>query len=343
MRPLKEDREIKIPISFDIVNKINVSGSKWFKILVMVAVWVFVSVIVMYKSMGMMFYVFPIFSFMVLLYIIRFWVLKEKYFMKKREELLENDYMFTHDLLWGIYDIRNSFPHIVYYKNGVKGVFIAFEKGITIGKGEDSMYYHHEAIAEAYRYMLENGVNGVHIDYMDTVGKDERLDWLIDKANKTQNPDLRKLMVYCYDFMQSQMDNLYTSYDVYCFYSKEDERELMYKIKNIVNYFLQANYTKAVILDKDKIGDLVKSVFNLEDFSVVKSTDMIFRNMNKVKEFLKVIWVEKDGERTVLNKTLEELEELSRVRETEKKLARKSLLLKLRRKKKEEDDIDLLS
>lgn len=343
MRPTKQDRDIKIPISFDIVNKLNIRGSYVFKVLALLGIWVFTSFIVMYKSMGVMFYVYPVLSFIGMMYIIRFWVFREKYFMKKREELVENDYMFPTDLMWGIYDIKTTFPYTVYYKNGIKGVFIAFEKDITIGKGEHNQFYHHEAIGEAYRYMLNNRVNCVHIDYMDTVGKDERLDWLIDKAYKTSNDDLRKLMVYCYDYMQSKMDKLYTSYDVYCFYTKEDEKEFIYKVQKIINYFLQANYTSAVVLDRDKIGDLVKSLFNLDDFSVIKSTDMIFMNMNRSKQYLKVIWVEKDNERTVLNKTIEELEEQRRIKDKEKKMLFKSFLLKLKRNKKVNDEEDLLS
>jgi hypothetical protein len=247
--------------------------------------------------------------------------------------------MFDHDVYWNIYEISNAYPHIVSFGNGLKAIFVALDKDVIVGKDDDYSYDHHEAIADALLQMTKRGIEAMHIDFMDTVGKDTRLNALFHTSSQVENSDLRKVLTRKYDFIEATMGNSYASYDVYCFYSTSADDVFWANLKGILARFKTANFIRYRVLHRDAISVLAESLMNIVDFSITDACDNLYRDLHK-SEYIRPIWVEKDGVRTELNKTLEEISEIKRVRNSEKKAKQKRKPF-FSKKNQEEVEIDL--
>lgn len=343
MRPRRNSRTVQIPITFDSSGggRIAQAGRPLWLFLVLIF-WVVSSILVAIASDTAKGLLYAPISFFILTYVVRYLILRELFFREKRKKLMENDYLFDHSIFWNIYDISRRYPHITYFGSGLKGIFVALDKDVIVGKDDDYEYDHHEAIADAYQQLQKRGIEAIHIDYMDTVGKDTRMSSLFSQAEKTQNPDLRRVVTRMYDHIEYKMNKSYATYDVYCFYTYARDDIFWDELQIVLDYFRQANYIRARVLDRESISHLVESLMNLTEFSVNRANDTMFKSMNKTDEYLRVIWTEKDGERTEVNKTLEEIAEIKRVAQAEKKVKRKGGKLKsFKRNKEEEQDINL--
>lgn len=344
MRPQQGSDTIQIPITFDSRggSRIAEAGKKVWLLLLAIG-WIFTSVISLIISDTWVGYMYTPVSLFVISYVVRFLILRERYYRAKRKELVENEYMFNHSMFWNIYEVSSRYPYIASFGNGMKGIFIALDKDVIVGKDDDYDYFHHEAIANAYQQMEKRGIEAIHIDYMDTVGKDDRMKSLFAQAEKTENEDLRKVLMRMYDHIEYKMNKTYASYDVYCFYAFARDDLFWDELQIVLEYFGQANYIRARALDRDDISTLVESVMNITEFSVNRANDTMFREMNKHIEYIRPIWVEKDGEKEELNKTLDEIQEVKRVTKAERKVKRKGrrFVKGLFKKKVVEEDIDL--
>lgn len=328
MRPRKGSDVVQIPITFDKNNKARVTteGKKLW-LAVFIIGWIALSILFIVGKGGFMgTIVYPLGSFILLSLIFRYIVMKEKYFKKKREELIANKYSYDFTLFWGIYDISDIYPYIVQFADGRKGIYVAFDKGVIVGKQPFDDFYHHEALADAYQQMIKRNIECMHIDYMDTVGKDDRLEGLFASANSTENPDLRKVLTRIYDNIEYNMNKSYASYDVYCFYFRGRSDIFWDELQIVLQKFLDANYVRHRVLNREELTLLVESIMNISDFSVNKATEGLFKEMNATN-YLTVIWTEEDGKRTIHNTTTKEKEEAKRVSLEENKLR------KFRRKK----------
>lgn len=323
MEPRRGRDIVQIPITFDASGggRARQSGKKLWTFLVTV-IWLFTTILVMIVVEGFWFWAYPIISFIVLTYIIRFLIVREPYYREKRRILVENDYMFPHSLFWNIYEISDRFPYIVQYGDGRKGIFVALDKDVVVGKDDFADFDHHNAIADAYQQMVKRGIECIHIDYMDTVGKDTRLQSLFRQAETTENPDLRKLLLRKFDHLEFLMNRSYSTYDVYAFFYVGRDDIFWSELQEVLEYFKQANYIRARVLNKTAISELVETIINLDNFSISRASDNLFKELNQT-QYIRPLWVEKGDERTILNKSLEELEEFKRVSKSEKSVKRK--------------------
>lgn len=343
MRPVKGSEMIGIPITFDNRGGGERTSSKGKPL------WVFLLLLIWSISVVMGFIAFdwvwkllyPVITFILVVWIIRFIIIKERFYKKRRRELVSNKYMFSHSVFWNILEVSGRYPYIVSYGNGMKGVFVALNKDVTVGQSEDAEFYHHESIKEALQQMKKRKIECIHVDYMDTAGKDPRMVGLFSQVEKTENGDLRRIMLSKFDHMERVMNRSYSAYDVYAFYYSGREDIFWDDLQDVIDYFLEANYIDADILDKHAISELTKSIINIEDFSADRASESLFKEMNRTMH-IRPIWTEKDGERTILNKTKEEMEEFKRVAKMEKRVKRRGTGIKSKfGRKKVEEDIDL--
>ena len=343
MRPEQGNENIKIPVTFEGGggNRVRQAGIKMWLFLIFLF-WVMISIAALIIADTWKGYLFPLYALFGLSYVVRYLIFRERFYRAKRKQLIENDFMFDHTVFWNIYDISYRYPHFLTFETGTKGLLIAFDKGVVIGKGEHSDFYHHEALTEAYQQVLNRGMDMVHIDYMDVLGKDRRMDSLFSLAEKTVNPDIRKVLTRIYDHTEYLMNNSYASYDVYAFRYRGREEQFWFEMEQCLNFFTRANYLRYRILDREGITQVVESTMNVQEFSVNRTNDAIFKKLNFVTEYIKAIWVERDGTREILNKTREEIEETRRVNEAEKKVKKKGGIFSRRKKPDiKEEDINL--
>lgn len=329
MIPEKGDTYINIPITFDKQSKGRILTKQKFLVSALIfGVQFFICVMCWIAGPVLWKILFPIIGLTLWSLITRFILLRERYFKAKRAELREKDYLFGSSVFWNIASIDEAYPYFVRFGNGSLGLFVAFDKDVIVGKPEDNDYYHYEAISEAYKEMAKRGIYCMHIDYMDVCGKDDRMIELFKIAANTENPDLKLALTRFYDNIENLMNRAYACYDVYCFYSHQRDDLFWDDVQGVIGLLNQANFIRSRILDREELGILAKALFNIDDFSVMQACDYIYKEQST--NWLKPIWVERDGKRTILNKTSEELEEVRRVTKAERKLK------KVKRNKQEE-------
>lgn len=341
LKPKRGSSFVEIPITFDYRgggNRVSSSAKPMWTFFSFV-VWGFLSLVSIIIGSGFWRFGFPVLSFILLIYVLRYLILRERYFRAKRREIIEQEYMFDHSVFWNSYEIGEAYPYIVSYGNGLKAIFVALDKDVIVGKDDTYSYDHQEAIADALQQMAKRGLEAMHIDFMDTVGKDSRLSSLFNAASRVENDDLRKVLTRKYDFIEATMGNSYASYDVYCFYSTYSDDVFWANLKVVLAHLKQANYIRYRILGRSDISVLVESLMNIMDFSVSGACDDLYRDLHR-SEYIRPIWVEKSGERTQLNKTSDEMTQIKKVRTAEKKAKRKRKFT-LSRKKQVEEEIDL--
>ncbi|EQF29691.1 hypothetical protein QEW_4638 [Clostridioides difficile CD160] len=330
MRPEKNSDVVKIPLTFDFKSKgFGDSSGKIIIIILILIFWGITSLIALFKLSLMLKILYPLLSFIVFINIIRFLVLRELYFRKKRKELLDNQYLFKHTVFWNICDISDTYPYVAQFANNLRGIFVLFKNSEIVSKGEDGMFEHHEALGESYRELSRRNIFFSHIDYMDSVGKDDRMNNHFSKLDKIENQDLKELLTIIFDNMQYEMKNYYACYDAYCFYFKGRADLFFDDLKVILDKMLLANYEEYTILDKNGISDLAKKTFNIDEFSATNTINEIFKSVIETN-FITVIWTENNGIRTRISQTSEELKELKRTSMEEYKAQK---LLKKKTKK----------
>lgn len=321
MIPEEDSYVVTIPITFDVNSKPQgLTNDKFILSGVVFLLWIALFIISFFveAEIGSKI-LFDIGSFVVMMVIVRFLLLRESYFKSRRNELVEKDYQYPYSQFWNIYEVDNAYPHICRFANGLKAVFVRFDKDVVVGREENNEYMHYEAISEAYLQMHKRGIECVHIDYMDTVGKDDRVNCLFKMAEDTENQDLSEVLTRLFDNVSVIMEHSYASYDVYCFYYNGKEDLFLDELDVVLAEFMQANYINKVFLDKEEINELVKSVFNLRTFSVNYACDKLFSDLGGT-HYLTPIWVERNDERKILNKTREEKAAEQEVRTEEKNL-----------------------
>ena len=209
--------------------------------------------------------------------IVRIILLKENKYRKEYTELLDNDYEGNSNLFWGIFDIGEEYPYICHFANGRVGIFVRLEKDVIIGKESNEEYKHYEAISDAYNLVGNSAVDMVHIDYMDNVGRDERMGLAFTELDKCENPDIKDVMRDLYNHLQMQMDEMVSTYDIYLFLMRGSNiSSFEYNVRSILQRFLDANYNSYTILSSEGIIEVCKSLYNLYDFSAMSASRAVF-------------------------------------------------------------------
>ena len=283
----------------------------------------------------------------VILLVVRFILWKEKTIRKYYKALDKVDYKLEWQDIWGIYDIEETYPYCVRYRNGMSGIFVQMNKDVILGKYHEAEYEHYEAIGDAYNIAGSSGLNMCHIDYMDNVGSDYRLQESFKDLLEVKNPEVRDVLTDVFSHLQQQMNNRVTTFDIYVFTYRIGDKNAWAAIQRILACLLDANYVNYRVLDKDDIRDLAKALFNLKEFSVNEASVETFNNSitNTIKP-IKII--HSDGSEEILNKTSKEKEyeekQKKANRRNRKNLAREKKRARIeqgkakRRGKVEEDD-----
>lgn len=345
MQPKRGDTTVSIPVTFDVQGARDDLTIPKMLLGLLITIGGFVAMIILfivaadnYKPLVPLLAGFGTFIF------VRFFFLKEGYYKKKQNELIENDYKFKTNLFWGIYSINDYFPYICKMANGNLCIFVAFDKDVVIGRDKDGDFDHYDALADAYALMISKDIRCIHIDYADTVGKDKRMDCFFENLTNTENTDLRQELTHMFDYIQSCMYTSYADYDVYAFYYRGREEAFWDDLQLVIEAFNRANYVRDRVLNREEIGNLCTTLFNLTEFSVTRANEAVFLSSTASSSCLKVIWTEKDGKREIVNRTKEEIEAENRVKASEESLRLRQRKKKRKRKGETTDEkIDLFS
>lgn len=239
------------------------------------------------------------------LFILRFFVFRELWLSDVYETLKATDYDLKLDQIWQIFDIDFEYPYICYFKNGYKGIFVRMEKDAITGKVGDAQFDHYSAIGDAYNVAHSLNMNIVHIDYMDNVGNDTRMQKLYDDLVFVENPDMQEMLIDIYSNLQDEMSQNYASFDIYLFLTRDKLNNFVYNMQTVCNYMLGGNFITYKVLDRFEISRVCVALFNLHDFSIVEACENVLSGVEhhgvipiKVKHG--------DGTEEIFNKTTAE-------------------------------------
>lgn len=350
MRPEMGDSYITLPITFDYSGGRRDSQKTkrgWAIILGIVAIIITIGI---FNSEDMGFIsrlLLSIGFFFVATLGIRYILLDEKKVRANYKCMMENDLELDTGTIWGIYSVESSYPYICRFRNGKSGVFIGLNKDVILGKYSESEYNHYEAIGDAYNIAGGSRVQMVHIDYMDNVGTDERLEESFISLGEVKNPDLKNLLTEVFSFQQEQMMHRVTTFDVYAFLWTGSDNAAWNTIQRILACFLDANYRSYHVLNQNDLRELTKTLYNIEEFSIVKASSVAFETSG-VSTIVPISLTDVDGTVTKLGKTSEEKKvEAAQKAEEQAALEREREYRKKKRKSRkkvkenEEDLVDI--
>ena len=302
MKPKMGDSVITLPITFDY------SGGRGDK-QKSVRIWsIIVSVVGVIVAIGVFFgnnewYIrvpLSVAIFTGVMFLVRYVFFKEGKRKEEYKAMIHNDYEMSYKNIWGI----------------------------------QSEYEHYEAVADAYNLAGAGKVQMVHIDYMDNVGSDERLEESFIGIENVSNPDVKDLLTDIYSYQQSNMQRRVTTFDVYAFIWTGNDVTAWSTIVRILNCFLDANYRSYQVLNERELRELTKSIYNLNDFSVSEASAYAFDTSDSIS-IKPISVVNVDGTVEKINKTVSE-KEAERKRKHEEDLAVQKELLRRKNEKKKQ-------
>ena len=269
--------------------------------------------------------------------IFRFVIMKEKYYVEETKVLEENNYVFNPKLYWGIYEVDKDYPYVCRFKNGNIGIFVKMEKGLIIDKSIGIEYEHYEGISEALRVLGELDIRVKHLDIMDSLGNDSRLESLYDSLYEYKSPTLKDIYTEIFEYNEALMKMNYTCDDYFCImiYNKPED-ELWYQAQKFLNALLNANYVSYTVLDSLALRELPIITFNFDEFSVVNACNMVYKQVTELQYLTPISLINNEGEQ-ILNKTSAEKSAEQKIRSHEKN--RK----KIKYNKIEDKEIDLFT
>lgn len=319
MQPSLGDSYITLPITFDYHGgrKDTVKSKRVWACIIGV-VCLIISVGILFSKEMPMWKSFPVFLLFSAGYIfgIRYLLLDEKKVKSDYKSIMDRDMKLDDSVIWGIYDIENKYPYICRYRNGKSGIFVGLNKDVILGKYDESEFEHYEAIGDAYNLAGASKVQIIHIDYMDNVGTDDRIEESFASLADVSNPDLKSILTDVYSYQQEQMMKNVTTFDVYAFLWTGSDASAWNDIQRILSCFLDANYRSYHVLNSHDLRELTKVVMNLEEFSVIKASSVAFETANN-NSITPILFVDQYGNKTKLGKTKEERQQEAKQREEE--------------------------
>ena len=347
MRPKMGQTFITLPVTFDY------SGGRGESDKTRIAWSVIISVVGIIVCLGILFnkegffltniFVACIVFYGILLFL-RKVMWKEGKIKKEYLENKENDYERSTKDFFGIFAIGEVYPYVCRFRNGKSGMFIRLNKDVILGKYSESEFEHYEAIGDAYNLAGAGKVQLCHIDYMDNVGTDERLEQSFVDLSTLKQSALKDVLTDIFTYQQEQMMERVTTFDVYLFLWNGSDINAWNTIQSILSCFLDANYRSYHVLDTNDIRELCRVLNNLHDFSVVQAmlnafVTSTYNGVNAIK------LIKADGTEEVLGKTFEQKEEERKLKIQEEEARKQELKRRKssggkKKKKKGKDDDD---
>lgn len=256
------------------------------------------------------------------------------FFMKEKDlrRIYQNNAKFNNALhsnnYWNIYQIDgNGFCR---YQSNKTGVFLKFDKDIIVGKTAEDEFKHFEAISKALDVAFSEGAEVHHIDLMDNLGSDTRVQKSIADLSKCANEDLKDVLTDMFINISEESRTVFNSSDVFLILYKGQDREL----ERIVSYFASAmlagNFKTYEQLRSEGVLELVKSFFNLTNFSITEASSRAFAAAeNSMVRAIQI--VRSDGSYEKLGKTTEE-----RAREASERSANVAAVAREKQRRKDE-------
>ena len=271
---------VRMPMSLtsSLSNRVETSNTRllWAGVFVLVSLAIAVVLFLNFETLLQK--VFYTLAFLYVCFLIlRYPFLKEHKYRAQFLDRRKNDYRLELSDLWGIASISEG--GFCIFKDKSIGYFIILNKGSLVGSTEEHKRQHDKAVSNALNYARSRGVTIAYIDLMDNLGGDFRIRQAkqIAKANATPFTGLNELNGSILDYLDEKSKGSSISYDIIRFSTHNlNEKDLYNTLDKFLGLILQGMYTGRGIANKQDIGVIVKSYFNLKDFSIDDAVSSVY-------------------------------------------------------------------
>lgn len=271
---------VRMPMSLtsSLSNRVETSNTRllWAGVFVLVALAIAVVLFLNFETLLQK--VFYTLAFLYVCFLIlRYPFLKEHKYRAQFLDRRKNDYRLELSDLWGIASISEG--GFCIFKDKSIGYFIILNKGSLVGSTEEHKRQHDKAVSDALNYARSRGVTLAYIDLMDNRGGDFRIRQAkqIAKENATPFTGLNELNGSILDYLDEKSKGSSISYDIIRFSTHNlNEKDLYNTLDKFLGMILQGMYTGRGIANKQDIGVIVKSYFNLKDFNIDDAVSSVY-------------------------------------------------------------------
>jgi hypothetical protein len=211
--------------------------------------------------------------------LVRFVVFEERYFFKMYQKMLlyKNP---TSDVFWDIASIKSIYgDSIALYSDMKIGVFVKLNRGSIVGKDEEFIESHYDAISDFLREVIGRGYKYVHLNLMERADNDTRLDYLGAEIDKVENKNIKKLLQLQLGNLKNVTRNSLYENDYYLIYTQKlDRLDLILKdVYDSLDILMDGNFIGYNILDTKEIIELHKEQIGVAYFNYNLATINTFR------------------------------------------------------------------
>lgn len=213
--------------------------------------------------------------------IIRYIVLEEKYYYKMYKKMKEIE-VTTPSVFWNIISIKETDEGAVLcYGDGKVGTIIRVDRDTIIGKNEEFIEMHYDAISDFYKELNNKGLSFVQANIMEHAGKDPRIKTLDDLVKKPDNKNMSKIIEAQVSFIKKITRATLFETEYFLIYVNgikhgetiiSDAIECIYKL-------LGGAYVSYSVLDTSEIVSLVKDEYGVKYFDMAEASNKIYKNM----------------------------------------------------------------
>lgn len=192
-------------------------------------------------------------------------------------EAMDNDFKLSESLLWSILDIEPTYPYISHMGGTRRAIFVRLNKDVKEGKRKNSVDDHFDAIADMYQTASEEGLTVIHLDYMDNIGEDNRVEDFLNVSERIENVDYQTMLMRIFRNLEYITKDMFSTFDVYMFISSNPRDNLLFKVRRVMQHALRANYKTYTVLNRDEIRKIPSILYNLHAFSANQAQQDLFQ------------------------------------------------------------------
>ncbi len=208
---------------------------------------------------------------------LRFAFLKEGRIRDRMVNGKESNYDISTNCFWGITRVNEDPPFICTFPNNRQGIFVRMEKGVFKGDLTEAKHRHRMAISEFFKFVGDRASGAMtltvtHIDLMDYVGTDDRIDRARDAVTHTDNPYLKEEILKMYAEIKNKANQMVYTSDIFVFQWTGQSRQYLDMIRTGLGMMMTGGgYVSYSYLDGDDLMELYKTLFNVTDFSLLQA------------------------------------------------------------------------
>jgi hypothetical protein len=179
---------------------------------------------------------------------------------------------------------------VIVYNGGYVGLLVKLERGTVIGRPDDFMGEHYDAMSETYRQLLRAGLRFIVFDMCESSGNESTVDALGRLTVNSSNRGINKLMELQIGYIKTLVnDTIYTRDYLLIYTDSARVGTLIAESEDALRLSLEGAIDGYEILDQTGISAFVSEYFGVGFFS---GADVLRRGV--IKKAFKVVGVEYD-------------------------------------------------